>query len=234
MAESVFTDGLLFLGAVNLTGQIRETSLVVSAETPDTTSLEDTSRNRVGGLKDVVLSAAGYFDSPPDSTLFSEIGVANTLITACPTTTLGDPAFFFRALVGEYSPIQGTVGEVKGFTLNAGADLGDLVRGYLMEFGTETVTGNGTGRDLGTVSAAQYLYACAHVTAVSGNWDIIVQSDSTGSFLSPADQITFSGITAVGDQFDSVAGAITDDNFRIRFVENSAGSITVAVAIGIQ
>lgn len=235
MAERVFTSGLLMLGAANLTGQIRETALVLSAEVVDTTSFEDTARNRLGGLHDVALSAAGYFNAAaPDATLYPELGVANTIITVTPTTTLGDPSFFFRAVVGEYSPIGGAVGEVLGFTLNAASDLGDLIRGTLMENGTETASGNGTGRQLGAVSSSQSVYAALHVTAITGDWDVVVESDDNAGFTTAVTRATFSGLTAVGDQFTSVAGAITDDYWRLRFVENSAGSITLVGSLGIQ
>lgn len=235
MAERVFTEGLLFLGALNLTAQIRETALVVSAEVQDVTSLADASRNRLGGLKDVSLSAAGYFSAAePDSSLYSGVGVSGSLITAAPTDTLGDPSFFFRAVVGEYSPIQGAVGEVAGFTLNAAAYLGDLIRGTLMENGEVTGTGNGTGRQLGAVAADESVYAGVHITSISGNWDIILESDDNSGFTTATTRASWTGQTAVGELFASVAGAITDTYWRFRFVENSAGSLTLAASVGIQ
>lgn len=235
MAERVFTDGLLFFAGLNLTAQIRETALVLSSEVLDTTALDDTARNRLGGLKDVALSAAGYFDAAePDASLFSAVGVSDSLITTCPTTTLGDTSFFFRAVLGDYSPIQGAVGEVLGFELNAAAYLGDLIRGTLMENGEETGTGNGTGRNLGAVASGQSVFAGVHITAITGDWDIILESDADNTFATPTTRVTFAGQTAIGDLFDSVAGAITDTWWRLRFVENTAGSITLAASVGIQ
>lgn len=235
MAERVFTNGLLFAGAANLTGQTRETALDLSSELQDSTSLEDTARTRVGGLKDVALSAAGYFDpDDQDAIIYPLIGVSNTLITLTPTTALGDTSFFFRAVLGEYSPITGSVGEIQGFTLNAASHLGDLYRGILMENSQFTVTGNGTGRQIGAVGAAQSIYAGVHVTAISGDWDIVVESDDNSGFTTAVTRATFSSVTTVGDEFASVAGAITDDWWRLRFVENSAGSITLAASLSIQ
>jgi hypothetical protein len=236
MAESVFTNGLLLFAGLNLQAQIREITLSLSSEPQDVTALDDSSRSRLGGLQDVALSAAGYWDAAePDASLFAAQGVADSLITATPTTTIGGAAYFFRALLGEYNPIDGgTVGDPHGFALEAGANLGDLYRGTLMENATFAATGNGTGRQIGAVSASETLFAGIHITAITGDWDIVIESDDNSGFLSAATRMTFAGLTTIGDQFNSVAGAITDDFWRIRFVENSAGSITLVSSLSIQ
>lgn len=235
MSEQIFSQGLLFLGALDLKAKIRETALVITSEVQDVTALEDGSRNRLGGLKDVSLSAAGYFDAAePDASLFASVGVSDSLITVAPKATLGERAFFFRAVVGEYSPITGAIGEVLGFELNAASYLGDLIRGTLMENGEQTASANGTGRQLGAVTSGQSIYAGLHITAITGDWDIVLESDDNSGFTTATTRHTFSGQTAIGDLFASVAGAITDDWWRFRFVENSAGSITLAASLGIQ
>lgn len=235
MAEHVLSNGLLFCGPANLTAQINEMALVVSSEVQDTTALDDTARSRIGGLKDVALSAAGYFAAAePDLTLYTSLGVADSLITVTPGVNLGDRSFFFRAVVGEYSPIAGAVGAVAGFSLNASAYADALIRGTLMENGSFVVTGNGTGRQLGAVLSTQRIYAGIHITAISGDWTIILESDDNSGFTTATTRATFANQTAVGDLFTSVAGAITDDWWRFRFTENSAGTITLAASLGIQ
>ena len=235
MAETILSAGLLFCGRANLTAQIREMALVVSSELQDTTALDDTSRNRLGGLKDVSFSAAGYFAAAePDLTIYIDLGVADTLITVAPTTTLGDRSYFFRAVLGEYSPIGGAVGEVAGFSLNASAYADGLIRGTLMENGSFLVTGNGTGRQLGAVAAAQRIYAGLHITSISGTWTIVLESDDNAGFSTPTTRATFASNTALGDLFTSVVGAITDDYWRFRFTEDVAGTIALTASLGIQ
>lgn len=235
MTEQVFTNKLLCLGGLNLQAQAREMALVLSSEAQDVTALDDTTRSRLGGLEDVAFSSAGYFDAAePDASLFASVGVADSLITAVDGVALGQVAYFFRALVGTYSPFQGQVGEPHGYTLEAGGYLGALYRGTLMENGAVTATGNGTGRQLGAVSAGESIYIGVHVTAVTGDWDIVIESDDNGSFTSPTTRATFAAVTAVGDLFTSVAGEITDDFWRARYVENSAGSLTHVASMAIQ
>lgn len=235
MAETIFANGLLFCGRVALQAQIKEMALVISSELQDTTAYDDSARNRLGGLKDVSFSAAGYFGAAePDFTLYSDLGVADELITVTPTTNLGDRSYFFRAVLGEYSPIGGEVGAVAGFSLNAAAYFSDLIRGTLMENGSFLVTGNGTGRQLGAVAANQRIHAGIHVTGITGDWTIIVESDDNGGFSSPTTRMTFANITSITDLALFVAGSITDDFWRLRFVENSAGTITLAASLGIQ
>jgi len=241
MAETILSAGLLFCGRANLTAQIREMALVVSSELQDTTALDDTSRNRLGGLKDVSFSAAGYFAAAePDLTIYIDLGVADTLITVAPTTTLGDRSYFFRAVLGEYSPIGGAVGEVAGFSLNASAYADGLIRGTLMENGSFLVTGNGTGRQLGAVGSTQRIYAGLHITAITGTWTIALESDDNAGFTTATTRATFASNTAetlsnnAADLFTSVVGAITDDYWRFRFTEDVAGTITLAASLGIQ
>lgn len=235
MAERVFTSGLLYCGALALQAQTREMALVVSSELQDTTAWDDTARNRLGGLKDVSFSAAGYYAAAePDASLFANIAVADTLITVCPGGAVAEVSYFFRALLGEYAPLNNAVGEVAGFTLNASAYADALIRGTLLENGSFTVTGNGTGRQLGAVSSSQRIYAGLHITAITGDWTIVLESDDNSGFTSATTRATFSNQTAVGDLFTSVAGAIADTYWRFRFTENSAGTITLAASLGIQ
>lgn len=235
MAEHVFMNGLLLCGRADLTAFTKEVRLLLSNDLQGTPALNDTWQTRLAGLSDVAFSGGGYFSAAePDATLFAELGVVDSLITAAPTIVLGDVSYFFRAALGEYTPIQGAVGEVAGFVLNAASYSGALIRGTLMENGSVLVTGNGTGRNLGAVGAAQSVYAGLHITAITGDWTIIVESDDNSGFTTPTTRMTFSNQTAIGDLFSSLAGSITDTWWRYRFTENSAGTITLAASLGIK
>lgn len=237
MAEEVFVNRVVALGGLSLQAQKRALTLLLTAEPQDTTALDDLTRTRLGGLQDVALSSEGYFDAAePDASLFAAVGVSDSLITATQGVTLGQVAYFFRAMVGAYNPVQGAVGEPHMYTLEAGANLGDLYRGTLMENDTAdiTATGNGTGRQIGAVSAGQSIYAGVHAHVVTGDWDIVLESDDNAGFTSAVTRATFSNVTGVGDQFATVAGAITDDYWRFRYVENSAGTLRVVASLAIQ
>jgi hypothetical protein len=85
------------------------------------------------------------------------------------------------------------------------------------------------------VSASQKMYAALHVRSVSGTnptLDVVVQSDTVG-FPSATSRITFSQATATTNrhQFSSVAGAITDDYWRVSYTIGGTGTPTFSFAV---
>lgn len=238
MAEHVLTGGLLMFDGLDLSNYSRSVVLDCSADAKDSTCLGHTTRRRKGGLKDVALGAAGFFEAAdPDASLFAAAGVSDKVITVSAGQNLGDIAFFFKALLGEYQPFGADVGELAGFQLNAGCNGEKLVRGTLMELSTQTASANGTGRQLVAVGAAEKVYAALHVLAVSGSsptLDLKIQSDDNAGFTSATDRITFTQATAVGAQFGSLAGAITDDYWRaVWTIGGGSPSFRIAVAVGV-
>jgi hypothetical protein len=82
------------------------------------------------------------------------------------------------------------------------------------------------------VGTTARLWAALHVTAGTfTNLVVTIESDTVG-FPSPTTVLTFSTVSAVGWQFISVAGPITDDYFRAK-VAISTGTATCAVVMGI-
>lgn len=235
MAETVLTNGLILFEGLNLTTQVNQVALELSAEPQDRTDLGDTTRKRVGGLKVAALSAAGFFGAAePDKSLFADLGGGDKLITVAPTPTEGNKAFFLRSLVEEYGPIEGSIGDLAGFKLAAGANIGDLISGTIGHNNTQTATGNAVGRQLGAIAAGQSIYVGTHVTAFNGtSVQIIIQSDDNSGFTTATDRITFPAATAIGSQFASLAGAVTDDWWRVRFVIVGT-SFTFVTSFGIQ
>ena len=62
-----------------------------------------------------------------------------------------------------------------------------------------------------------------------------LQSDDNSSFTSPTDRITFTGITAIGADFQSVAGAITDTHWRLNYtVSGTNPSFNIHATVGIE
>lgn len=238
MAEHVLTGGLILFDGLDLSNSMNQVLLEHSADAKDSTCLGHTTRRRAGGLKQSIFSGAGFFEAAePDKSLFNAVGAADKVITVSYSQSLGEVAYFLKAMLGEYQPLGADVGELAGFQLNAGCSDGALIRGTLMELSTQSASGNGTGRQLGAVSATQRVYAALHVLSVSAGdtIDLKIQSDDNAGFSSPTDRITFSQASAVGAQFGSLAGAITDDYWRAVWTLGGASiSIRFAVAIGIQ
>lgn len=153
-------------------------------------------------------------------------------------SAVGSPAHTFKSLSTQYQPHGGPTGELAGAALS-GVSSGVIARGNLLASDAAGVTSSGTGTavQVGAVTSTQVLYAGLHITAVSGTsptLDVIVQSDTSG-FASATNRITFAQATAVGHQFSSVAGAITDDYWRVSYTIGGSDTptFTFAVIVGI-
>jgi hypothetical protein len=247
MAHFILQDCKLYLAQYNLTGYTNEMSVTASAEEVDNTVFGATTRSRAAGLMDVEASASGFLEADATSAATFKIDdilnqkhlVTNQPLTYCPTTgAQGEKAFSFLAAVGEVNR-GGTVGEMYKFDMSAYCTGGQLVRMTVMETGAKTATGNGTGQQLGAVSATQKMYAVLHVIAASGTTPSItvkVQSDDNSGFSSPTDRFTFTAATGLTSEWATpVNGAITDDYWRLVWtVSGTTPSLTIVGAVGIQ
>ncbi len=241
MTKQVLTDQQLIVGAYDLTSSTNAIALEYAAEAKDCTVYGNDTRVALGGLKTIQLQAGGFYDAvPQDSPLFGNIGVSDVPISIMAEgTTVGDVGFFFRSMAGQYS-ISGDIGELFKYSLSASASQGPLVRGQLMHDSTETSSDDGAAVQVGAISASQIMYAVLHVTASGGSGDqtldVTVGSDDNGSFTSETNRLTFTQVTTVvTSEFLSLAGAVTDDYWRINFAIAGSGSPTfdIKLLIGI-
>jgi hypothetical protein len=243
MAPLVLTDSKLYCASFDLSGDINAMALTYGADMLDATTFGNSTRINKAGLKTVVAQHEGFWNADGtdqvDDVVFSRIGTADIPVTICPTTGAdGEPAYLFQSVHSAYTP-GGTVGEMLAFTVNMeGSNGKPLVRGTVMHPATaRTATGNGTVRQLGAVSATQSVYGSLHVIAASGTTptlDVTVRSDDGSGFGSPTTRLTFAQKTAIGSDWQSAAGAITDDHWRITYtIGGTNPSFTFVVAVGI-
>lgn len=239
MATLVLTNGKLYAGAYDFSGDLNSIALDYAAEMLDRTVFGDTTRRSKGGLKTVELSAGGLWDTEntndPDPIIFTNIGVADTPVTAAAEGAEGDIGYSFKAALAQYAPAA-AVGELLAFEVTASAT-GLLVRGTVMHTNTRTSSANGTGRQLGAVSATQKVYAALHVVEASGTSPTLtanIQSDDNSGFTSAENRITFTQATGITSEWKELAGAITDDWWRITWLiggTNPSFRFIVLVAI---
>ena len=242
MANFVLTDGRLFMGGFDLSSHTQSMTLDLSAEEVDVTPINSGGfRSRIGGLQDATLSANGFFEAgagKPDALL--GVSAGNEIIgSVSATSSAGDIAYFLKSRQFSYN-IGGAVGDVMPFSINNSNSSDRAVRGTILvdDSANLTATGNSTGRELGAVTSSQKLYVAAHVVSVSGTstptLTLKVQSDDNGSFTSATDRITLTNFTAIGAQYSSVAGAITDTHFRINYtLSGTSPSFKVFITVGI-
>jgi hypothetical protein len=244
MASQVLTDCKLYVASFDMSGDTNALALEYGVETKDGTTFGNTTRINKAGLKSIVASCEGLWDSDgtdePSDVYFSRVGTSQIPVTICPTTGAdGEVAFLFRAVQAQYEP-GAQVGELFAFNVSMeGSDGAPLVRGFVLHPTTtaRTSTGNGTARQIGAVSATQTAYGALHVIAASGTnptLDVTVRSDDGSGFGSPTTRLTFAQKTAIGSDWQTADGAITDDWWRVTYtIGGTDPSFTFVVAIGI-
>jgi len=241
MAKFVFNDGKVFSGGYDLSDHITSVNLDITAEELDATTINSGGfREKLGGLKDSTLTMDGFYEAganKPDALLGASIG-NELIVTTVPDAGVGNTAYFMKSRLFSYQ-MFGAVGEIAPFSISKSQSDDEVVQGKIEIDGDLTASGNSTGVQLGAVGSTERIYVAIHCYAVSGTSTPTVtfklQSDDNSSFTSPTDRITFSDITAIGADYQSAAGAITDDYFRLNYtITGTTPSFSIHATIGIE
>lgn len=121
MAIFVATDYYVSINAVDLSDWVTSVELPLKAAALDKTTMGQTTKVNIGGLKEWTLTVTGkqdYAAGGPDATLNGIVGSTVTII-AKPTSSADgatNPAYTGSAVLTDYNPIAGTIGEVPQFT----------------------------------------------------------------------------------------------------------------------
>lgn len=240
MAIQQFAGYKIYIDGYDRSGDFNKVNLDYSADELDSTSIADTSKEFIAGLKNVkfdgeIFTSHGVGEA--ETTSSANFTVADKVISLFPANAGGTPGYAFRSVQLSQSP-QMVIGDIARFTISANSSGSTLIRVTDMEgLATKTSTGTGTARQLGAVTATQTLYSFLHVTAASGTsptLDVTIESDNAQAFSSAATQITHTQFNAVGAEYKTKAGAITDDWYRVKWTIGGAGpSFTFNVGLGI-
>ena len=244
MANQIIKNARLWIGGYNLSGDVNQLAMDLSAELLDNTTLEDSARSRLPGLLVSALQCDGFWDAgtgEPDDVLDGYFAVADVPVSVCPiaAAAAGSRAFTFRANLGDFQR-GAAVGEIFKFSAGAEGSGGvPLVRGLVLNNAAQTATGAGAAYQLGALSASQSLYASLHVLTADGTdtptLTCKIQSDDNEAMTSATDRITFAANTAIGYEWASVAGAVTDDWWRISYtISGTDPSFLFALIAGIR
>ena len=117
MSKFVTNDYNISIGGTDFSASINSVTLDVSVEEQETTAFGDTSRTRIGGLKDGSVSLDWHQDfgsASVDETLWPLLGTTVEIIIT-PTSgavSATNPSYTFDALVTQYQPFANAVGEL--------------------------------------------------------------------------------------------------------------------------
>jgi hypothetical protein len=117
MARIVLTNAYVVFGSTDLSDHISSVTISSTFDIVETTAFGDTAKKRVAGLADNSVSLEfhqDYATSSVEQTIYPLLGTAVT-ITAKPvntTTSAVNPQYAFSAVVSEWTPLNGSVGEL--------------------------------------------------------------------------------------------------------------------------
>lgn len=240
MAVQFWQDMSILVGSIEMAGNAKVTTLATEVQSLDTTPLSATGwTSCVGGLKSGKVDMEFMQDvatGSVDDTLWPLLGVADVVKSICTNSADGSPAYLLKSIPLTYTPVQGAVGELAMGNISGSSSTGPVVRGSLIHPSnvSRTATSTGTGRQLGAVVAGKSIYAALHVISASGTSPtlaVILQSDDNAGFTTPTTRITFSTATGKTSQMSSLAGAITDDYWRISYTIGGSATPTFAFAV---
>jgi hypothetical protein len=245
MAPYVLKDCKTFFGSYDISGHTNEAMLAHKAAELNATNYGSGGAvERKAGLTDLEFAMKGFVSVSEESDdidklAFDNVGVTDGLFTVGPVAGAdGERGFAFRSVQLDYNQGE-SVGDLQKFDASVKGRT-DQFAGTIMHDtdAAETVTDEGTARQLGAVGATQSLYAALHVVEFTGitSLDVLVASDSVEAFSgTPEDRITFTQATAITSQWGTPdAGVHADTWYRVEFTIVGTGTATFIVTVGVK
>jgi hypothetical protein len=133
MAKFYAQDYKITVGTAILSEDIASVTLDITADEVETTAFGSTYRTRIGGLKDASVSLDFHQDfgaGSVDAILFPLMGstVAVKIAPTSGTVSATNPEYRFTALVTQYQPFAGAVGDLATLSVTWPVS-GEVVRG---------------------------------------------------------------------------------------------------------
>jgi hypothetical protein len=133
MAKFFAQDYKVTVGTTVLSDSIASVTLDITTDEVETTAFGSTYRTRIGGLKDASVSLDFHQDfgaGSVDALLFPLMGstVAVKIAPTSGTVTATNPEYRFDALVTQYQPFAGAVGDLATLSVTWPVS-GEVVRG---------------------------------------------------------------------------------------------------------
>ena len=117
MARLVLTNASVVFGSTDLSSYISSITLNSTFDIVETTAFGNTAKTRVAGLADNSVTFEfhqDYATSAVEQTIYPLLGTAVSVVAkpVAGTTTAVNPQYTFSTLVSEWTPLNGSVGEL--------------------------------------------------------------------------------------------------------------------------
>lgn len=239
MAKFVMVDARLFTSGADLTGNTNKVEVTADVDTKDATNFASGGwKEELPGLASTKITGGGQWEaadlSKPDDAIWGQLGGIGPW-TVCPSQANVASISYLTSAVETHYKLLGQVGDIAPWEAEAHSTW-PMVRGVIAHPpGTaRTVTGTGTGQQLGALAAGQQLYAALHVLSVAGTGGpaitVAIESDTTSGFAAPTTRLTFAAATALGGQILRVPGPVTDTWWRPKWTITGTGPSFLFVA----
>jgi hypothetical protein len=117
MARIVLTNAYVVFGTTDLSDHISSVTLNTTFDIVETTAFGNTAKTRIAGLQDNSVSFEfhqDYATSSVEQTIYPLLGTAVTVAVKPVNTTTStvNPQYSFSTLISEWTPLNGSVGEL--------------------------------------------------------------------------------------------------------------------------
>lgn len=113
MARIVLTNAQVVFGTTDISSYVTSVTLTSTYDVVETTAFGNTARTRVAGLADNSIALEfnqDYASGALEATIYPTLGTAVSMTVRPVAST--SPAYSFNALVSEWTPLAGAVGEL--------------------------------------------------------------------------------------------------------------------------
>ncbi len=117
MAVITLTNAYITINSVNLSDHIASVTLTTTDDVIETTAFGSSARTRISGLADNSVALEfhqDYATSSVEATIYPLIGTTTAVVVKPNGATTGaqNPSYSFSALISEWTPLNGAVGEL--------------------------------------------------------------------------------------------------------------------------
>ena len=123
MAEVVLTNASVVINSVDLSAHITSVAINRSSDAVETTSMGDTNRSYTGGLESGTLDITfnqDYASAKVEATLYGLVNTSTTVVVKPTASAVAatNPSYTMSCFVAEYSPVDGSVGDLSTVNLS--------------------------------------------------------------------------------------------------------------------
>ena len=123
MADIVLTNASIVVNSVDLSAHVTSVAINRSADAVETTAMGDTARTYTGGLESGTLDITfnqDYASAKVAATLYGLVNTSTTVVVKPTASAVAatNPSYTMSCFVAEYSPVDGSVGDLSTVNLS--------------------------------------------------------------------------------------------------------------------